>query len=241
MRLRLLLLVILISCYTLGNADTYIFTKEQKSYPIECTGLSSGLVDNVMFGAINDFQSSNPTNVAKIDSIITVRNQGDTLAVFIAQNKFVAYCYAKSGVYQLSEVLTLYDGEILYYINYLDVNNDNELEFISVTGNGINDRLYVHTYHKYLFDGVPSSSFANVIEQVVNFPNEPNNDSIDSLDKIGYFRISHNKFYIIHGYSQDSSGSYLYRYGTLDYTRDKEREIYFKPISSISLKRWKRL
>lgn len=239
MRLHLLLFIFMICCIALGHANSLIFSKDQKTYSIECTGVLSALVDNAMHAVINDFPSSNTTNVAKVDSIITVQNQGDTLFVFISDNKFVAFCYVQSGIYQLSEVLAMYDGESLFYINHLDVNHDNKLEFVSVIGDGINNKLYVHSYYKNLLNGKPSRSFEIVIEQKISFP--PESEFFNTFGQTGYSKISHNKFYIIHEFCYDRSGSYLCRYGTLDYTRDKEREIYFKPISFITLKRWKRL
>jgi hypothetical protein len=241
MRMHLIMLVLLLNCFALSYGQQVKFTKNQDIFTIECESYDY----DVFRGKYNDFALVDSTNTTEIDSIITVQNQGDTLSVFISKEGFVAFCYYQSGEYHLSELqaFTRSYGDNLGYINYLDINNDNKLEFVTEIGSDEGNAMYVFTYRKMMDDGYSYRDYENIITHEFEYPSFPYTGDSTQYDNIEYVKISHNKLYLLYGYWKPGSmdSQCQLRYGMLDYTRDKAKEIYFRPISFITLKQWEKL
>jgi len=239
MRVKILLLALLLSCFALGYAEQVRFIKNNDTYMVTCPSVYY----DVLTGENTDYALIDSTNTAPIDSIVTLQNQGDSLVIIIQKRGFVAFCHYQSGKIQLDELQPMYYDENLKYFNYLDVNKDNKLEFVSVTGDDEVRYMHVYSYNKVIGKDSDSSYnyFETVEKQELSYPEFSYTGNSNDYENLEYVKISHNKLYVLYGYWQAGSEDSKLRYGTLDYTRDQAREIYFRPISFITLKQWEKL
>ncbi|GEM_PF-6098682 len=239
MRPHLIMLVIILNCCAISYGSQVKLVKNQDIYTIECPDVYYDLLS----GKNNYMAWIDSTSTAPIDTIITVQNQGDTLSVFISNRGFVAFCLYQAGEYKLEEVQTMYYDENLKYFHYLDVNRDNKLEFVVITGDDEGCYMHVYTYSKVI--GKDSNSSYNYYETVekqeLNYPGSFYTDNSSDYVDLKYVKISHNKLYALYDHWEPGSEYSKLRYGMLDYTRDKAKEIYFRPISFITLKKWNKL
>lgn len=239
MRMKILLLALILFSLGLEYAVQVNFVKNNDTYMVTCPSVYY----DVLTGKNTDYAFIDSTNTAPIDSIVTVQNLGDSLVIFIKKRGFAAFCHYQSGEIQLDELQPMYYDENLKYFYYLDVNKDNKLEFVILTGDDEGCYLQVYSYNKGIYKDSNSSFnyFQTVVKQEVSYPDYPyTDDSSDHRDLV-FVKISHNMLYVLYAYWQSGSEYSELRYGMLDYTRDEAKEIFFRPISSISLKKWNKL
>lgn len=226
---RIVILLILVNCLAIGYCYEFTLTKDKNSYTI-VHYQSLQAISKYSFG--NEIPDS--TNSMAIDSVIVVPDRGDTIFVFIAHENGAFYCLKQGGRYKsLFEQSLPY--EFLWEFHSLDINKDGNLDFVAFQGDDEGNASYtVLSYDKqnkdiiglYFSDycGVCTESEQPIIEQSA--------------------KIKNNKLYIVYGYfplNYFPPGTFMnqvVKYGVLDYTRDKTREIYFRPISVTTPEKW---
>lgn len=148
------------------------------------------------------------------NKIFIKTNTNDSLYVFIIKNSFFAYCVKKNNFFYLSKLQPLVYDTFLNDFEYLDLDNDGNLEFITVYGDDSNFEIAVDRFDVTKQKYVEVLKYSNLI--------------------IPQLKIKNNVVYIL--YSLDEG--IPTRYGKLDYSKDETQEIYFMPISNILLKDW---
>ncbi len=198
--------------------EFYIVCKDTK-YTIVCDDELTEKLNNDydFFGKVNNFDT------IKSDSIIIVNDISNFLYCFVSTGSFIAFCTKQNEKYYMSEF------HIFNYDSYLDefqsgdINHDGNLEFAIVEGDEAGPTLYIYSYVKNI----------RKFQYVAN------------CDDIGYALNDEKMITIKNGivYLASSLGdpfSNKVRIGFLDYSRDETKEIFYKPLKTITLKKWKK-
>lgn len=180
---------------------------------------------------IDDFRSYFPFDMSKynlstainIDSISVIKGSNDLIFAFIKNNEFIIYCNKNQNKYSIIYIMELSDIDPIDTC-CLDLNNNGTVEIITLFRNTMKNSIEVkiisegnkrfYEYFKY------SGSF--IYPEMIR----PTLEIINS------------KVYFIYCIQKKRSNEILLKYGVLDYSKDDNREIYFRPISIITVEEW---
>ncbi len=147
----------------------------------------------------------------------------DTVLVFVRIEGFIAFCSkSNKSIDLLNFQYTPY--QMFSDLFCLDLNEDNKYDIVV---------FFQDEDWKYIL--------------VLSF-----NDTEKKLDKVLYKQLYHfrnlgyyddvtiknGKFYIV--YSPNEDGFDILKMGTIDFTNDESREVYFRPISITTIRKWKK-
>ena len=160
----------------------------------------------------------------RVDSVFTVcESTNNSLIVFIKDQEFIAYCFEKNGEISLTNLQTEeYDFLNNYY--FLDINGDNKIDFVSIWGNESTYSISIYNYYERL------SKYVEVFTYDFAY------FALSDIDKI--IKVKDNKLFNLYGVSLQSNEKQIMKYGLVDYSKDKTKEFFFRPISITSKEQW---
>ncbi len=221
MNIRLVIFLLFLTCLGIVYGYDYTFVMGQDKYQVNS---NRSLNDMTKWG---DTAIPDSVTTVAIDSLVIVHDKSDTIYVFLWYYNLVFFCLKQHGSFTL-----LYNQDLTcegwFDLYCLDINRDGNLDFVYHHGDECNQYLTIITYNyhnkdfqfisnddKYYFEG-------DVSQRV---------------------KVRRNKLYILYGFfpintSSSEENKCFIKYGVLNYSRDKTREIYFSPISVITPEKW---
>lgn len=155
--------------------------------------------------------------------IDTMFSLNDTVLVFIRIEGFIAFCSKSSkSIDLLNFQYTPY--QTFHELFCLDLNNDNQYEIVALLGD--EDRSYLIAF-----------SFNDTKKKLVNVLYK----ELYHFRDLGYYddvTIKNGKLYFV--YSPNEDGFDILKMGTIDYTHDESKEVYFRPISITTKRKWEK-
>lgn len=223
------MILVFVHCVAVGYSYEFTLTKGTEVYKVES---NRTLYDIFKYHIGNDTPDS--TNTERIDSLIVVQDRNDSIYVFINQGCFAFYCIKQEGKFILSYVQNLL-YVFLWEFQYLDINKDGNLDLVAFYGAENEDFYDVLSidYHSKEFSKIYHSDY-------YRFITDSEHSTINHAVKIRNHKLymSYACFPMIYNLPDTPWGGQVLKYGVLDYTRDKTRELYFRPVSVITVKQW---
>lgn len=218
MRIKLMALTLMLLFVAIAYGDQITLQYNLEDYVVNWNSSRFGSLEYGLgrpeYGEI----SMNEPNV--VDSIIVVMDKTDSLYVFVNHHEYLIYCLKQNGEYTFMDFQSI-EFDRLDALYHLDINKDGTNELVSIYTDIGYLGITIQSYH------YEDKSLSIIFEHVYD-PSEENPGP--------YTKIRHGKLYMAYG-SSGKKGPYL-KYGVLDYTRDKTREIYFRPISITTPEKW---
>lgn len=226
-KIRLVIVLLFLTCFGIVYGFEYNFVKGQDNYQINS---NKSLYDMTKWG---DFAIPDSVTTVEIDSVIIVHDKSDTIYVFLWYYNLAFFCLKQHESFSL-----LYDQGLSYEgwfdLYCLDVNKDGNLDFVYQHGDECNQYLTILTYDYYNKDFI-------LISNTDYFYFEGTSGDEPSIFQ--RVKVRKNKLYILYGFfpvktNPSDENKVVIKYGVLDYSRDKTREIYFRPIGVITPEKW---
>lgn len=163
--------------------------------------------------------------IADVDSLIVYSDDSDTLYVFTDKSRFIAFCSKRNDQYYLSELHFFVYNEYIEDIYMDDFNMDSNIDFVFIEHYEAQPYFYIYSYDRLL------KKFIFVLRE----------DHLGNFETINFQFMFISQGIIYLAYQNYYSLTKKVNIGIIDFSKDESKEFNFRPLCTISLKKWEKL